>query len=106
MPKARAALLTTISAIAFLGASAGTAAADPPCYSGEVCVYYHGSLISKINPVWPGWCTTISHEFDFVRNLSDKDQVAYSGTNCTNRSQFIPAKGSASMNYFWGISGN
>jgi len=106
MPKARTALLTAMSAIAFVGASAGTAAAGPPCYSGEVCVYYHGGLISKFPPIPAGWCTTISHEFDFVRNMSDRNQTAWSGTNCTNRSQFVPAKGSASVNLFWGIGGS
>ncbi|MET7279315.1 hypothetical protein ABZS29_13860 [Kribbella sp. NPDC005582] len=100
---ARTVTAVIVGATALLGATAGPAAADPPCYSGEVCTYYHGALVSKNVPQYPGQCHYVSHEFDFVRNNSGIQQTAYSGTNCTGRSVWIGSNQSAGVNLFWSI---
>ncbi|TDD57710.1 hypothetical protein E1263_22365 [Kribbella antibiotica] len=102
-PTARMVAAVIIGATALLGATAGSAAADPPCYSGEVCTYYQGALVSKNGPMYPGQCHFVSHSFDYVRNLSGIQQTAYSGTNCTGRSVRINAGTGSGVNLFWSI---
>jgi len=96
---------TAIAVLGISGLSAQTASADPPCYAGEVCAYYQGSLVSKFSPVSSGNCRYISHTFDRLWNRSSFHQRAWSGTNCSGRNQLVAPHESAGINYFWSVGG-
>ncbi|WBQ02610.1 hypothetical protein [Kribbella sp. CA-293567] len=96
---------TAIAVLGISGLSAQTASADPPCYAGEVCVYYQGSLVSKFAPVSSGSCRYLSHSYDRLWNRSSFNQRAWSGTNCSGRNQLVVPYENANINYFWSVGG-
>lgn len=96
---------TAIAVLGISGLSAQTASADPPCYAGEVCAYYNGSLIAKFPPEWSGSCHTLWHSYDRLWNRSNEIQRAWSGTNCTGRNQLVGTGDRPAINYFWSVGG-
>jgi hypothetical protein len=69
--------------------TAQVAAADPPCYSGEVCVYRNGSLLAKFPPVYPGQCKTLHTYYDRIWNRSGNVQRTWYTGGCTGGNQLV-----------------
>ncbi|WP_433009635.1 hypothetical protein [Kribbella sp. CA-294648] len=71
------------------GLTAQVAAADPPCYSGEVCVYRDGALLDKFPPVRPGQCRTLGKYYDRIWNRSGNVQRTWYTGGCTGGNQLV-----------------
>ncbi len=93
----------SVATLGLVVAPAAPASADPSCTTGEVCVYYRGSLIWKGGPITSG-CKFIRGQFDYVRNLASIGQVAWSGTECNGRKVPVPAGHGRTVDQFWALS--
>ncbi|MEU4391198.1 hypothetical protein [Kribbella sp. NPDC023855] len=79
----RMVLAGVTAALVMSGLTAQVAAADPPCYSGEVCVYRNGYLLDKFPPVYSGQCRTFSRYYDRIWNRSGNIQRTWYNSGCT-----------------------
>ncbi|GAA1608879.1 hypothetical protein GCM10009789_74180 [Kribbella sancticallisti] len=80
---ARLVVAGAMSALVMSGLSAQVAAADPPCYEGQVCVYRNGALLSRFAPMYSGQCKTLPTYYDRIWNRSAIVQRTWYNTGCT-----------------------
>jgi hypothetical protein len=78
---------------------------DPPCNRGEVCLYFHNALVTKIPPVSPGDCFSLNRSYDYIRNLSDVAQRAWSGNFCEGVSVTVIPGTSTHLSFYWSVGG-
>jgi hypothetical protein len=78
---------------------------DPPCNRGEVCLYYKNRLQTKIDPVRSGDCFSLNRSYDYIRNLSDIAQRAWSGNVCEGDNILIIPGTSRSVPFYWSVGG-
>ncbi|TDC44365.1 hypothetical protein E1281_34235 [Actinomadura sp. KC345] len=78
---------------------------DPPCNRGEVCLYRSNQLLTKIPPVRPGECKSVNRSYDYIRNLSDVSQRAWSGNYCEGASTLVIPGQSTYVNFKWSVGG-
>lgn len=71
------------------GLSAQGAAADPPCYNNEVCLYRNGYLIAKIPAQYSGQCHTLGQYYDRIWNRSTIIQRTWYNAGCTGGNMLV-----------------